>query len=279
MYNKASLLNYAKENLCFGQNLKSVVELHLLEQFIKESSQDEINELLKQLNEFHKEASPTIEQLNLNIDEEYNKVVIENLNLKLQNAYNYILHLEDVVEKLQSQTVEELRFLKNEAHLLQNKKEIYKKNLKKVEQNLNEFRLSYETLEDIYNLYLSIPNEIQLELSHIFKSTNNSCQFLACSSNIESLKLFWDYIFECMQQEKDENNLICNLITIFDYFFDLYNQLNPNIERCIVEVGDKYDKNLHTSLRRVIGNIKLIQLLGIQDNTTNEIIRKSIVWL
>lgn len=113
----------------------------------------------------------------------------------------------------------------------------------------------------------------------VFHRDNDFTSFICGGAQVESLKMLWDELKECVMYRRREDAEI--LWDVFEYCVELVNASKPQKIYSILSVkaGDQFDADEHLGdpTGRAQGKISKVYLKGYKNIYNGEIIRKSIV--
>ena len=151
--------------------------------------------------------------------------------------------------------------------------------LKEAHKSIQEYRDIFKLPIDYLNMYRSLTDFTKKGLSNVI-CDKNEVLFIASCSDANSLKKIWEYTKEIISSNTREDD-IEKLKKIFDFFFDIYNQSQPEpvYRRDVVNVGDEFDNDIHIRSfdGGVSGNITDVLLCGYSSVNTEKPICKSLV--
>lgn len=186
-------------------------------------------------------------------------------NDELVQKGNDIKNFKDKIDTLSKELhecSENLDILNKEKASLIQKNEQYYKSFCIVEKPL-----------DVYNVYKSLPEELRNKNLN-FISENSLFAFV--STGVIFLERFWDFIKEELLADRLEYT--DKLKVVFDFFFEMKNDIDHLYVRNDCKIGDiyNYDKHIMTHGGQNLGAVSEILFLGFSDNN-GKLVKKTIV--
>lgn len=194
-------------------------------------------------------------------------------NTKIENN-----KLEQRINKLTT----ELQSIKNENVMLRNENAMEKETIAKSHKELLMaqdkaiyYQRKYKNIDKYFEAYVSLGNSVHQDLERVLSAESPEIFFCYGTqwSNIEAL---WDFISYKLTKYPPHDIEVLN--SIFDYFFQCYQNISGNYKRLQVNVGEEFDDDIHTraSNSEARGTISEVLLVG-YEGTRNGKIKKSIV--
>lgn len=133
----------------------------------------------------------------------------------------------------------------------------------------------YKKLNEAYEIYNELSEDSKKRLNLI--KDDDELNFLVSCINKEKIENLHNYI--STEIANNEMKDVKNLKLVFDYFFDIYSNINNNrFERSKVRIGDTYDSQACAKCKgRATGKIEEVLFLGFNDVIQDKVIRKSVV--
>lgn len=148
-----------------------------------------------------------------------------------------------------------------------------------IEEKLKTYEENFSDAVDLYSKYKNVSEERRNFLMTIV-SDKSLIDFISSCVQFNNIEALWDYI-KTMLYEEHEDQEVNILISIFEHFFLLYNNLSetPLYLMADVNIGDEFDDDYHIrgNGSKVSGKITSVQLRGYKSAVTNKYKRKSIV--
>ncbi len=221
-------------------------------------------------------------------DQESSKMKNENKNLKERNQQ---LNEEvDKIRKESSKKTDQIKDLQLQIASLRSENVKYAEKIRQLEscvkransmeEELTKFKRSNQEYQDIYDLYLSLPNALKKALKGIFNE-NDLWSFIICGMQTDRLLEFWDFCMRDLKRGKllDEKD---KLAEIFCFFLEKINHtLNDTPLYLYQEVkkGAAFDTAQHTATSdsAAVGRIQEVLFPGLVYASSKKILRKSVV--
>ncbi|OON95585.1 MAG: hypothetical protein ATN36_07850 [Epulopiscium sp. Nele67-Bin005] len=249
-----NVLDLASQSTSFRERLRGTLETELLNNFIADKNNNELYDVLVKL----LEETKSNQQLGQNLDyleEQYKELKIKYMKME-----------------------QDFQAAEAQRQILAKSLEEHNARVKALTKGIESFEDRYNHVDEIYEIYLGLDEGVKSGLDGIFKLTDTVDQFLLCGTEYERLEMLWDFISYAIANV-DGDDAINKLGEIFDYFFDLYRQMNPMYERLEVNTGTAFDGSTQTKVGRTSGRVIEVKLRGIKNVHTQKILRKSVVLL
>lgn len=236
----------------------------------------QLKEIQTQRNYYYSQLEEKQNQLQSIVTEtkEHKKILMKTLeNTKMENS-----KLEQRINKLTT----ELQSIKNENVMLRNENAMEKETIAKSHKELLMaqdkaiyYQRKYKNIDKYFEAYVSLGNGVHQDLERVLSAESPEIFFCYGTqwSNIEAL---WDFISYKLTKYPPHDIEVLN--SIFDYFFQCYQNISGNYKRLQVNVGEEFDDDIHTraSNSEARGTISEVLLVG-YEGTRNGKIKKSIV--
>lgn len=229
---------------------------------LTEQLKQERNELLKQIRENEKRIG------DLQTENREWKENVERLKMKTEKLEEKGKEAAKGKEKLEQE--------KNEiAAECERRIAESKESVRKAEAVSRYYEKVYIRLEHHFRMYIDLGEEIHNDLSRVLSAESPEL-FLGWGMQWGNIEALWDFI--SYKLDSYQTIQIETLSKIFDYLFEIYEQIEGNYKRLEVSVGEEFDEDYHTrgSNSAVSGNISQVLLRGYQ-GVSNRRIKKSIV--
>ena len=130
----------------------------------------------------------------------------------------------------------------------------------------------------LFQKYQSVGTHARQLLQGVF-TRENFMSFICGGAQSESLEKIWEVLRECVMNSRQHDAEI--LWDVFEYSLELVNSSRGQVSYSIlpVNVGDRFDSDLHTEApgSRAQGKVIQVYLPGFRNDYNRRIIRKSIV--
>ncbi|ONI40586.1 hypothetical protein AN640_08630 [Candidatus Epulonipiscium fishelsonii] len=240
------ILKLLENNSLFQERARQELETVVLKEFISKSTSEEIIDVLNKI--------PSMALANKEAEENYANLQQNYLNL--QN---------------------EVKTLKDELHQSHAERQILENRKKDLLVQVNFYKEHYSHIESIFKVFEGLDDNVKSGLDGIFRD-NARDKFLISCFELEKIEMLWDFIYYTIENVNNNVEAVNNLNLILDYFFKLFNYINPMYERLNVKIGEKIDSDLHIKIGSTTTNlIKEVKLRGIKNKYTQKIVKKSVV--
>ena len=137
------------------------------------------------------------------------------------------------------------------------------------------YQLKYKNIEEVYNDYISIDEEIKNGFKNLI-DTKNIIAFIISGTDSDNLRFIWERIG--IYIEKYDKDTIGKLKRTFDLFFEIFNSVHHLYTRIDTSIGDKFDMEIHSKVKdsKVSGAVTEVLFEGYTNVKTGKI-EKSIV--
>ncbi len=243
---------------------------------------DKIKKFIFSLKEENQDLKTENNEINQSYAENLReKKILEEGKKELENKILYLEKEKESLERYKSDLFEEIETLKKEkdnlkekngyltaekqkveaaVNFLKDEKEklnfqVFELN-KKIEKITDEHKNEKEKLSELYRLqelydrYLTMPEEIKIKLKGLIKYENIN-SFIACCFSIATMDDLWDFVNEETKKENDFDLSV--LKEIFSYFVEQQNKkYSENVYRVLIpECGESFEPREHTSINSI----------------------------
>ncbi len=168
---------------------------------------------------------------------------------------------------------------------LQTEADAVKEQLKRTENNRDEYKSKYFQFKGIFQRqtstfyqYQNLSAQSKEALSGIFRGESFE-EFLACGVQPGNIDTLWEFSRSQALAGNLEDTVI--LEQIIAYFVRLYNGTNesPILAFQNVQEGDSFDADIHirTQTSRAAGTVSRVLITGLTNAFTGEVIKKTVV--
>lgn len=200
---------------------------------------------------------------------------LETAKFEAQSLRNKHSELKDLVYRL----VSEKQSLSDQLSAEKETAEKLEEAVKKLEKTVGELKKKFEIPVKYSAMYKSLSDSVRDGLSNVI-CDENEILFIASGTSSDSLKAIWNYTRDIISDNCSRNDAEI-LKTIFDYFFEIYNDSLPEriYERDDTEIGDYLDNDIHdrASGSSTSGEITQVILRGYKSVNTGNMICRSLV--
>lgn len=139
------------------------------------------------------------------------------------------------------------------------------------------YEKGFGQLDTYYRMYLQLGEAVHEDLVRVL-SPKSPETFLCWGVQWGNIEALWAFLDINLSMGKYPQDILEVLGKIFDYFFELYREMNGNYERLDTKAGDEFDEDFHkrSSNSLVTGQISQVLLRGYR-GTANKKIKKSVV--
>ncbi len=154
--------------------------------------------------------------------------------------------------------------------------------IKKQKDDIQNFKANYSDLENAFNLFKMLPDNVKFALAGVFGDANSPIEFLSGALSDGHMDALFDYIATSINNSNDSGE-IDSLQILFDFVFYAVNigSREATYQRLEVNVGDEFDsetmKKISDSAQ--IGAVKEIFIAGYKFDKTGKIVKQSLVLL
>lgn len=214
-------------------------------------------------------------------DEEMQKLKILALQRQRENS-----DLKEEFKKLEAKYYEkekEINFLKNQENDLRKQIDTYKEEivslktalstlegnhrseLLEAEQIANKYKNSYETLDEVYNKYLSLGSDVHRQLQRVLNpgedAVDSADLFLGFGIQEGNIVALWETVATNAGMYIRIGKLE-DLVCIFEYFLGSYKKITyKQIEISKPYVGENYDERFHTRTANSNATGKIVKVI------------------
>lgn len=235
------------------KELKSNLEL-------SEAKLHEANEALKKYKNYYDTLKPKADKYDILLSEiDSLKKVVEKYQSDCQSYLSKIITLEQNIDSLERDRAK----LSNE--------------LISAKETVQTLKKQFEDPVKYFEMYKTLSVSVRRGLENVINDRDIIAFTVSCSSE-KNLSSIWEFIKE-LSDDTDSNDFKV-LSSIFDYFFDVFNESlsEPKYKRDDVKIGDDLDDEYHDRYTgsATYGQITKIVLRGYRSSNTGKIIHKSL---
>ena len=167
------------------------------------------------------------------------------------------------IEMLQF-ALEDSRMLKEKNKRLETELSDLKANFShffELQEEVSEYRQKYLPLKNAYQLYKSLPDEVQAKYASVVDASS-PLAFLVSGSDIENINLYYENV--CMEWEKYQDDVLEKLNQVFDFLFEQFRVNHSDYTRIQTNTGEAFNLESHirTADSPPVGNISKIIIAG-----------------
>lgn len=239
------------------------------------------NEEVEKYKRKYKEYKKKYDELNeksQNIEKQVKDIIKKNTVkvLSLEEENNNLCKNLEKIKIEQKNVIDDLNEKNNEIKVLRKNIESIEDEKNTIKKDVENFRRSYADIEKYYGLYLKLSDKLKSELKNIL-NCENAQLFIAWGTQWANITALFETIsYNFNNYSKDD---LDKIIAVFDYFFDLYKNVNNAYERLETKIGEKYDYEYHVKIGESSSSetIKEVVLLGYKRISDGKIMQKSFV--
>lgn len=170
-----------------------------------------------------------------------------------------------------------LEKLQEENRILKAREKQYADCMEEAKTVRSYYENGFRQLDTYYRMYFQLGEEVHEDLIRVL-STKSPEVFLCWGVQWGNIEALWAFLDINLSMGKYSQNTLEALGKIFDYFFELYREMNGNYERLDTKAGDEFDEDFHkrSGNSLVAGQISQVLLRGYR-GITNKKIKKSVV--
>lgn len=195
----------------------------------------------------------TVNEEKYKIENQYQAVSAECENLK-----NKIAVASDTIKRLETEAEKNAKYIA------------------KIETDSNLFKNRYADIDNAFDIYLELSNEMKQRLTNIFKA-ENIYGFMSAIGDWNNVEGLWGFAKRRIIEEESE---VEKLVLLVRFLFAAYKQqaLVCNYELITPQIGEAYDSDRHSIKGlQTDGHISKVLLDGIFDVNTKRTVLKAIV--
>ena len=222
---------------------------------------------------------------------DYFALIDEYMAVNLGKLRRQLLQLDDLVEKSELEAVQgELNRVKAQVTALKNEKQRLEGQLRGqaaevdkarlCQKELADYKTAYGGFEQMYELYMDLPEEMRQSLSGIMGNGDRR-RFICGAVQEKHLEMFWDCAVQAVNDSGCSEADAERLRQLFDFCLKAVNDSEGRIvfEKVQAIAGDDYDTRFMQRSRssRQQGTVAKLLLMGYCWKQTGKLVKKALV--
>lgn len=267
------------------EKIKEIIQSDEIRTFFEGLLSKQSRELLKELEQSNKEEVKKLENEKKEIEQKYVKLISDNEQLRdvindcKSREKELIEKQEDLKKQIENLKTTEETSKGEIGRLTEKQKTLENKNteLERKNEKLDFRYKKYERIEQAYEEYKTLPEDIQIRLQNVFPR-GNLFAFMTAGTKWENITGLWNFAKRRII-EKDISD-IDKVLDLLEFLFEVYNKQYSKTmyEFMDVNVGDKFDSDLHNIIGiNTDGIVSKVWLKGIYDVKNKKVLCKTLI--